>query len=86
MSMSKWKRKVPKLAESTKNEGKVLTAFELIHRYDLDSGDLKEILNSEGNCEDVDEDVFERLKIEGRYRMEHERMKVKVRDSGIFLK
>ncbi|PIC44098.1 hypothetical protein B9Z55_004585 [Caenorhabditis nigoni] len=70
MSMVKWKRKIPKLT-TTRNEGKVLSAFELVHRYDLEKEDLEMLF------EDVDEEILERLKIEGRYRMEHERMKAK---------
>ncbi|UMM16244.1 hypothetical protein L5515_013341 [Caenorhabditis briggsae] len=69
MSMVKWKRKIPKL--TARNDGKVLSAFELVHRYDLGKEDLEMLF------EDVDEEILERLKIEGRYRMEHERMKAK---------
>ena len=74
MSVVKWKRVIPKMSATTRNEGKVLSAFELVHRYDLGKEDL------EMGLEDVkvDENILERLKIEGRYRMEHERMKAKV--------
>ncbi|CAI5441460.1 unnamed protein product [Caenorhabditis angaria] len=72
MSLSKWKRILPELV--TKNDAKVLSAFELIHRFDLNLNDLK---NAEIFDKNVEEDVFERLKIEGRYRMDHERMKNK---------
>uniref|UniRef100_A0A8R1DQX3 Protein MTO1 homolog, mitochondrial n=1 Tax=Caenorhabditis japonica TaxID=281687 RepID=A0A8R1DQX3_CAEJA len=75
MSVAKWKRIVPKLQSSTKNEGKVLTAFELIHRFDLEPEDVSGVLNSENEI--ISPDAFERMKIEGRYRMEHERMKSK---------
>ncbi|EGT56274.1 hypothetical protein CAEBREN_25292 [Caenorhabditis brenneri] len=73
MSVVKWKRVIPKLSATTRNEGKVLSAFELIHRYDLNKEDLEECLKNEK----IDEGILERLKIEGRYRMEHERMKAK---------
>ncbi|CAO4364233.1 unnamed protein product [Caenorhabditis nigoni] len=70
MSMVRWKRRIPKL--TTKNDGKVLSAFELVHRYDLGKEDLEMLFEDV-----VDEEILERLKIEGRYRMEHERMKAK---------
>lgn len=73
MSMVKWKRIIPKLAATSRNDGKVLSAFDLIHRYDLDKSDLELCLKDKN----IGEDILERLKIEGRYQMEHERMKAK---------
>uniref|UniRef100_A0A1I7UCJ8 Protein MTO1 homolog, mitochondrial n=1 Tax=Caenorhabditis tropicalis TaxID=1561998 RepID=A0A1I7UCJ8_9PELO len=73
MSVVKWKRIIPKLSATTRNEGKVLSAFELIHRYDLGKEDLENCFENEN----IDQNILERLKIEGRYRMEHERMKTK---------
>lgn len=75
MSMVKWKRIIPKLAATSRNDGKVLSAFDLIHRYDLDKSDLELCLKDKN----IGEDILERLKIEGRYQMEHERMKAKVK-------
>ncbi|CAB3404365.1 unnamed protein product [Caenorhabditis bovis] len=76
MSLAKWKRILPKL--KTKNDAKVLSAFEMIHRFDLTFEDFNSVI--EQKFSDNQSETFERLKIEGMYRLENERMRAKANE------
>ncbi|CAJ0932365.1 unnamed protein product, partial [Mesorhabditis belari] len=77
MSLSKWASLIPRLEESVKIRGKVLSAYEMIHRHSVTFKELVTALASFANLSNKKK-LEERIRIEGSYATQRERMQNKL--------